>query len=101
MPKTKEQLTRLTDKVEWCLIHYPETRNDDIELLRKLRQHFYKIDSFFITKDQMHQVPTQESVKRIRAKFNQHGQYYPTKLEVVKQRRLNQEVYHKHYASQW
>ena len=66
----KNNISRLKDKVEWCLKNYVWTRNCEIELLWCVWQEFYEVDTMYISKADMKKMPTQESIKRLRAKFN-------------------------------
>lgn len=94
---SKEHLRTQKDKVEYCLLHYSWTRDNDIDLLRAVRQQFYRLNTLYVSKDDMKRLPTQESIKRIRARFNSKGMYYPTKPEIIKDRGLNMEVYKQYY----
>lgn len=93
MLQRKDQLTKLKEKVERCLQNHVRTRNCDIDLMRDVRQEFYDIDTRYVSKDDLKRLPTQESVKRIRAKLqNELNIYLPTKREVAKRRGLNREA---------
>ena len=91
------KIKRDTERVERCLENHTRSRNDDIDLLRLVWQTFYDVKWYTITRDQMKTLITQERVKRIRAKLNSEGKYYPTNMEVVRARRLNEDVYRTYY----
>lgn len=95
--KRKQDITMVKDQVEWCLYHYKWTRNCDIELTWCLWQEFYGLNTMYVSKEDMKRMPTQETVKRLRAKFNSTWIYYPTDPEVLKNRRLSADIYNSYY----
>jgi len=94
----------LKEKIEYCLQKYPETRNSDIKLTNSIWVEYYgdkliKInDRLLVHLTDLYELPTQESVKRIRAKLNEQGFYLPTSEEVLKQRRLLEKKYRLEYS---
>ena len=90
---TLQHLKKIKDKVAFCLENYPDSRNNDIDLTWYVRTTFYGIIFDYVSREQMHKLPTQETVKRIRAKFNEYGEFMPTDPKVWKQRKLNEEQY--------
>lgn len=95
---TKEKIKRLSDRVEFVLQNYPQTRDCDVELTRMVWKKFYNVVDDFISRQEMKLLPREDGIKRIRAKFNSKGHYYPKDLAVVKRRKLNEEVYYNYYA---
>lgn len=93
--------TQLKDQVEKVLQDTPETRNSDIALTIEVWKRYYsafvgqtKSGDDAIKLISLYQLPTQDNIKRIRAKFqNDELKYLPTKKEVAKQRRINEEVW--------
>ena len=82
----------LKKQVEMVLKSYPETRNSDIALTIRVWKMFYDVrDQIFL--NQLYDLPNQDNVKRVRAKFNSEGKYYPTSLEVAKKRKLNEVIW--------
>ena len=90
----------LQTQVEYCLHKYPDTRNSDVELTTRIWREFYS--SYLITRPSTKQlcvalvslfeIPREDNVKRIRAKFqNDLGLYLPTSPIVARQRRINEE----------
>jgi hypothetical protein len=85
MPYEKELFENIVDtksKVVWVLEKFPETRNSDPELIKRVASQF-QLDPFQIA----------ETVRRSRQQFNQAGKYLPTIWEVAKQRKMNQRVW--------
>jgi len=94
--KTKEM-------VEYCLKAYPETANSDVQLTFRIihlfyNQHIRIIDGKWWVSCEIQKIIREDHVKRIRAKFNEEGKYLPTDPEVIKQRRLNEQVWHEEYS---
>lgn len=90
----------LKAKIEYCLNKYPDTRNSDTKLTNAVWLEFYN-DFLIIAPDgtasirllDLYQLPTQDDIKRWRAKFNSKGKYLPTSLEVFKKRKINEELW--------
>lgn len=83
-------------EVEYCLQHFPETRNSDITLLIKILQTYHA--KYIFTNDQgkesvtlesLYDLPREDGVKRIRANFNSKGKYLPTSEAVARGRMMN------------
>lgn len=95
---------KLKDKIIHCLKKYPEARNSDIRLTNSvwIEFNYSKIKIIdgrpYIALADLYDVPTQESVKRVRAELNSNGLYLPTSEEVLKQRRLLEVVYKEKYS---
>ena len=97
------KIKELTKKVEHILQNFPQSRDSDQWLTLKIWATYYP-DFIFneqgdgkqnrqavLLKDVM-QLPREDNVKRIRAKFqNVLKKYPPTSLEVVKQRKQNEQ----------
>jgi hypothetical protein len=88
----------LTKKVETILRDFPQSRNSDQWLTLKIWATYYPQLIFqyqdrqaVLLKDVM-ELPREDNIKRIRAKFqNVQKMYLPTSLEVVKRRKQNEE----------
>ncbi|MCK4454465.1 hypothetical protein KAU51_03985 [Candidatus Parcubacteria bacterium] len=86
----------LKAKVEYILQEFPDTRNSDIELMITIIERYYSNwieGDEYIKLSDLHQLPREDHIKRIRAKFNSVGKYLPTEWEVAKARRINEEVW--------
>lgn len=82
----ENELTKLKDQIEYCLINYPETRNSDIELTICVWTKYYQV-GVTIRLAQLYDLPSQDSVKRIRANFqNVDHKYLPTSEMVALER---------------
>ena len=89
---------KLTVEVEEILRNIPETRNSDITLMIEVWKRFYK-NKLKVAKTGQHGVyledlyylPREDTIKRIRAKFNENGQFYPTDWEVAKARGMEED----------
>lgn len=79
-------MRQLKQQVEFCLINYPQSRNSDITLTILVWQKYHNVESSIDLKS-LYYLPTQESVKRYRAQFNEKGKYLPTDPLVAKARR--------------
>lgn len=97
MIKTKEMVRTVLEDL-------PATRDDDILLTIEIWRRFFpekvqrgegEVASFVYLKD-LHGLPREDHVKRMRAYFQAAGRYLPTKIEVVKARRLNEEKWHEY-----
>jgi len=98
-------MRNLKQKVEHCLTKYPETRNSDIKLTNSIWVEYY---SKYLKRDDkgnlmvrlldLYELPTQESVKRVRAELNSNKKYLPTDKNVLKQRRLLEKEYRYKYS---
>jgi len=86
----------LKKKVEKILEDFPETRNSDTLLTVTLWEQFY---NHLLTRDQNNikyislknvlEVPTQDSISRVRQKIqNEDKLYLPTSWEVARQRKI-------------
>lgn len=94
----------LKSKILHCLEKYPETRNSDIKLTNAVWYEFHndKIkridDKNYVALTDLYDLPTQESIKRTRAKLNSEGKYMPTSQEVLENRRLLEKKYREEYS---
>lgn len=85
--------SQLVDKVEYCLITYPETRNSDLQLTFRIINTYMPEEmlqigeKWFISTKALKEI-REDNVKRYRCLFNNKGKYLPTDLEVIKQRKL-------------
>jgi hypothetical protein len=87
----KQQVETMLKEIEW-------TRDSDIELMLKVWENYYpqyikngKNGEKGVYFSDFFNLPTHESIKRIRAQFNADGKYYPTNLKVLKARKLNED----------
>ena len=86
-----KELVKLKDKVEHCLKNLPETRNSDITLTIAIWQNHHSVGSQ-ISLSQLYDLPREDNIKRIRAKFqNEMDLYLPTDWKVAKKRRINED----------
>ena len=83
----------LIDQVKNILIEYEGARNSDITLTILLWQKFYGVeDSLNVNK--LYDLPTQDAIKRYRAEIqNEKGLYLPTDPEILKQRKINEQLW--------
>lgn len=103
------KIANLKNKVEYCLENYPDTRNSDIKLtnciwIQYFNQKLFKVvetrefniekATYAVKLIDLYDLPKEDTVKRIRAKFNSEGKYLPTDPEVIKQRKLNEIEWH-------
>lgn len=97
-------------KVEWCLTHRPTTRGDDHILTLVLWKNFYRRDyedmiikclqsiqapvpiSLGRDDGDMGKLPSFESCRRLRQKFNENGLYLPTDKTILKRRGKTPEI---------
>lgn len=84
---------KLKDQVEWCLKNIPDTRDSDIKLTLNIWHRFYpnslkQIDGvYYVKAKDLYDLPREDNVKRIRAKFNESGEYLTDKPQIRKQRK--------------
>ena len=92
------QKGKLKKEVEHCLQHFPETRNSDIELTIRIWETFYPEKLFeaphngntSVEVRSLFDLPREDNVKRIRAKFTEQDKYLPTSWEVAEQRQIEE-----------
>ncbi|MCK9544955.1 MAG: hypothetical protein M0R03_23310 [Novosphingobium sp.] len=96
---------KLRSKILHCLNKYPDTRNSDILLTRAVWYEFHNSKIFqhngkpAIYTEDLIDLPREDNVKRIRAKIqNEENNFLPTDINVVKQRKINEEVW-RNYCS--
>jgi len=100
------KLKKIKDKVAWCLENRPATKEDDMLLILSVWKNFYhqefcdllhtglKTLSFEVPREldrqlgraRMSDLPSTESIRRVRQKFNQEDKYLPSE-EVMRLRR--------------
>ena len=96
---------KLQDKIEYCLNKYPETRNSDIKLTNAVWIEFHNskllvvegaiFTQYAVKLTELYDLPSQDDVKRIRAKIqNNLHKFLPTSEEVIKQRRIKEKYWH-------
>ncbi len=92
-------------KVEWCLVNKPKTREDDTILALSVWKYFHEEDYkhlLYVSLKSLHidipslltlmpgshmnKLPSFESCRRLRQKFNEAGQYLPEDKAVLKRR---------------
>lgn len=82
----------------------PDTRDDDLYLMLRIRWHFYHINPItnifgekhlYIPLEIIKQLSNKDDIKRIRARFNQLWLYISEKPAVRKLRKMNEEKYKK------
>jgi len=87
----------LKEQVEDILKTIPETRNSDIKLTLNIWVKFFpekvKIvdEERYVKMKDLYDLPREDNVKRIRAKFNEKRLYLPTNPEVLRRRRLKEQ----------
>ena len=107
MQPTVQKLNNLTQKVEYCLDRYPNTRNSDLELMAKLCESFYPPweSAIYNWRDfvtVMRTLPTLDHIARARRKVVEksgYTKYMPTIIEVAQPRGYNEEIW-REYARQ-
>lgn len=99
-------MVSLQQKIEHCLEKYPETRNSDIKLTNAVWIEFhnsklFKIENTFAVKIiDLYELPSQDDVKRIRAKIqNNLHKFLPTSEEVRKQRKIKEIWWHREMST--
>jgi len=78
-----QELKTLKEQVEYCLQENDFTRDSDIALTIVVWQKFYNVGDEIKVKH-LFNLPSQDTIKRIRAKFqNVDKKYLPTSLQVA------------------
>lgn len=83
----------LKGQVEYFLINHPNTRDSDLKLMLNIWYKFYPKyimetpDGKFVNLKYIYELPTQDNIKRLRAKFNEDGKYLTDKPQIRKQRK--------------
>lgn len=97
----EEQIKNLKDKVKYCLEKYPKTRESDVRLTNCVWFTFYKKDlieikgKLYVGLLALYDLPREDNIKRIRAKFNSKGLYLPEDPEVRRKRQIGEEEWRK------
>lgn len=80
-------IVKLKEQVKKILIEYPETRNSDITLTIEIWKQFCNVDGILKT-EQLYDLPREDNIKRIRAKFCEQGNVwaFPTEWKIAKGR---------------
>jgi hypothetical protein len=83
-------LKTLKSQVRYILENNIESRNSDITLMIEVWKKFYGVQEN-IDLYQLYDLPREDNIKRIRAKFqNEDGLYLPTTWEVAKRRGIEE-----------
>lgn len=91
----EETFKTLKKQVEYVLENFEQTRNSDVKLTIFIWQEFYDVGEF-IRLERLFEIPTQEAVKRARAKIqNTERRFPPTNWEVAEQRDWQKDVWQK------
>ena len=88
-------IKNLKKKIEYCLKNYEETRNSDITLMIKIIEEYYShyICNGMIELEKLYELPREDNIKRIRARFNSNGKYLPTSEAVAKKRGIDEDTW--------
>ncbi len=90
----------LTAQVENVLKFHPHTRNSDIALTIEVWKAGYghlitmagvNGDAGFVALKALYELPREDNIKRIRAKFNAQGLYWPTDLKIARARGIQED----------
>lgn len=97
------RIKEMTEKVKRVLEVYPETRNDDRLLTLMFWKMYYPTqiiivqvygrDTEVVRTSSVLDLPSEDKIGRVRRKFQESGQFLPTRWEVAKQRRIQEEVW--------
>jgi len=84
-------MKNLKSQIQKVLKEYPDTRNSDITLMLKIWEEFYGVREIIKTK-RIYDLPTQEAIKRIRAKFCEEGYNWavPTEKKIAEARKISE-----------
>jgi len=93
----KEQLRSVKERVEWLLKNHPETRNDDRYLIILYLRYFTPMRKYmkFVPYSVIKDLPSFESIRRVRQLIQEEGKYLPTDPEVRRRRGRLMEAYRK------
>ena len=85
-------ITKLKEQVKKILIENPKTRNSDITLTIEVWREFYGV-RMEINLVQLYDLPREDNIKRIRAKFCEQGHFwtFPTDWKIAKGRGINED----------
>lgn len=87
-------ISTLKEQVEQCLKEVPETRNSDITLMIAVWSQFWPqriSPELTVRLMSLYDLPREDNIKRIRAKFNAEGKYWPTDLKIAKARGIQED----------
>ena len=85
-------IATLKKEVKHVLQNWPETRNSDIALTIKVWQLFYGIRDI-VDLSKLYDLPREDNVKRIRAKFCEQGfnWAYPSNWKIARARKIKED----------
>lgn len=100
------RLKNLKYQILYCLQKYPESRNSDTKLTNLVWMSFYRKHIINVGNEdhpvyavrlaELYELPTQDDIKRIRAKIqNIKHKFLPTEWKIAQQRKWNEEEYRK------
>lgn len=88
---------------------FPKTRDSDVRLMLTLWMRYYpsrihrdspESPAYIYLKDIM-ELPREDNIKRIRAVIqNEENRFLPTSLEVVKQRKINEQLWREYIKNE-
>jgi hypothetical protein len=97
----EQHITKLRDQVEYVLQRSEKAKNSDVYLWILIVRQFYsgvvRPDQSIFLKD-MFELPNQDNVKRLRARFNAALLYLPTSEEVRRKRGINEAIWRTYLA---
>lgn len=88
------RLDKISQKVSEILRRFPEARNSDKKLFWLLIQEYYGVGQFIDDK-KFFQLPSFESIRRVRQKIQQELLFPPTDWRVAKQRKWEEREWQK------
>lgn len=98
----KVKSNTLEYKVRYVLAKDPDTRNSDITLTTHIWWYFHKDsvvkinDKYYVCVSDLHELPREDNIKRIRAKIqNEEKLYLPTSETVARKRKWNEQEWRK------
>lgn len=99
------KIKKLRDQVEYVLRNSADSRNSDIALTIEVWKCFYK-DFIFVSNGiasipvtALYELPREDNIKRIRAKFNEAGLYWPSNEAVAEKRGINASIWRQYMAT--
>lgn len=96
--RIRSKINRHRELAKTILENYPNARNDDWDLLFWALNENNVYIPFSIRDKIKKSGLNYHSLLRERQKLQSEGYYIPTDLEIIKRRRISEEVYREHYS---
>jgi hypothetical protein len=87
LARLREELKLVKGRVDWILQNYPSSRNSDFILTLIYYRQFHSLPFPYLEYEAIKELPTMESIRRVRQKIqNEEHRWLPTDETVIRRR---------------